>query len=138
MNVAQKLLNAPKGTKLYSPLFGEVELVRVLPSQAQNDSSSSIIVKVPNRNTERSFLSNGKYHDYVDAECTLFPSRDMRNWAYVEFRKELPEGTICLCSDVNEFISCGRIYPAYGSIRYYRGSGTCAASMEGGDTGFHW
>lgn len=138
MNVAQKLLNAPQGTKLYSSLFGEVELVRVVPSLAQNDSSSSIAVKVPNRNTERSFLSNGKYYDYADAECTLFPSRDMRNWAYVEFRKELPEGTLCLCSDINEFISCGRINPSYGSIRYYRGDRTCAASMERSDPPFHW
>lgn len=138
MNVAQKLLNAPQGTKLYSSLFGEVEFVRVIPSLAEKDSSSSIVVKVPNRNTERSFLSNGKYYDYADAECTLFPSRDMRNWAYVEFRKEPPEGTICLCSDANEFISCGRICPVYGSIRYYRGSGTCAASMERGDPPFHW
>lgn len=138
MNVAQKLLNAPQGTKLYSSLFGEVELVRVIPSLAEKDSSSSIVVKVSNRNTERSFLSDGRYYDYADAECTLFPSRDMRNWAYVEFRKELPEGTICLCSDISDFISCGRICPVYGSIRYYRGSGTCAASMERGDPPFHW
>lgn len=26
MNIAEILKNAPKGTKLYSPLFGEVEL----------------------------------------------------------------------------------------------------------------
>jgi hypothetical protein len=138
MNVAQKLLNAPQGTKLYSSLFGEVELVKVIPSQAQNDYGSSIVVKVLSKGTERAFLSNGKYYDYADAECTLFPSKDMRNWAYVEFRKEPPEGTICLVSDAHEFISCGKINPSYGSIRYYRGDRTCAASMERGDVSFHW
>ena len=29
INVAEKLKYCPKGTKLYSPLFGEVEFVRI-------------------------------------------------------------------------------------------------------------
>lgn len=49
MNVAQKLLNAPKGTKLYSPLFGEVTLVRVDPAEAWRDTKVGIEVLVVNR-----------------------------------------------------------------------------------------
>lgn len=138
MNVAQILLNAPKGTKLYSPLFGEVTLVKVDSSSAWKDTNVGIEVAIVNRDTTRAFLNDGRYYDYKDSECLLFPSKDMRNWAYVEFRKELSEGTICLVSDAHEFISCGKINPSYGSIRYYRGSGTCAASMKRGDTSFHW
>ena len=43
INVAEKLKNCPQGTKFYSPLFGEVEFVRI--------EIGSIIVKV---------LDNGK------------------------------------------------------------------------------
>lgn len=54
------------------------------------------------------------------------------------FREDLSKGTLCLVSDATEFISCGKVCPIYGSIRYYRGEGTCSGSMEEGDTPFHW
>lgn len=139
MNVAQKLLNAPKGTKLYSPLFGEVTLVKVDSSYAWKDTNVGIEVSVVNRNTTRAFLNDGRYYDYKDSECLLFPSRDIRDWSLVKgFREDLHRGTLCLVSDSKEFISCGKMCPIYGSIRYYRGDGTCSASMEEGDTSFYW
>ena len=47
INVAEKLKNCPKGTKLYSPLFGEVEFLRIEIGSPR----FSIVVKV---------LDNGK------------------------------------------------------------------------------
>ena len=139
MNVAQKLLNAPKGAKLYSPLFGEVTLVKVDSVEAWRDTKVGIEVSVVNRNTTRAFLNDGRYYDYKDSECLLFPSRDIRDWSLVKaFREDLSKGTLCLVSDATEFISCGKVCPIYGSIRYYRGEGTCSGSMEEGDTPFHW
>ena len=75
INVAEKLKDCPKGTKLYSPLFGEVEFVRI--------EIGSIIVKVldywiPYSNV--TFTAEGKWYNAEQSECMLFPSKDNRDW----------------------------------------------------------
>lgn len=73
MNIAEILKNCPKGTKLYSSIFGEVELLRV-------DKHS--ITCMIDFGAEESFQSDGKYMArYPDAECVLFPSKDQRDWS---------------------------------------------------------
>ena len=75
INVAEKLKGCPKGTKLYSPLFGEVEFVRI--------EIGSIIVKVLDNGIPYSnvaFTAEGKLHDIEQSECLLFPSKDNRDW----------------------------------------------------------
>lgn len=73
MNIAEILRNCPKGTKLYSSIFGEVELLRV-------DKHS--ITCMIDFGAEESFQSDGKYMArYPDAECVLFPSKDQRDWS---------------------------------------------------------
>ena len=72
MNIAEILKDCPKGTKLYSPLFGELEL-----SFVEGEHISCITQK----RTCGLFISDGKYFGgYSDAECMLFPSRDQRDW----------------------------------------------------------
>lgn len=72
MNIAEILRDCPKGTKLYSPLFGELEL-----SFVEGEHISCITKK----RTCGLFTSDGKYFGgYSDAECILFPSRDQRDW----------------------------------------------------------
>lgn len=72
MNIAEILKKCPKGTKLYSPLFGELEL-----SFVEGEHISCITKK----RTCGLFTSDGKYFGgYSDAECMLFPSRDQRDW----------------------------------------------------------
>ena len=72
MNIAEILRDCPKGTKLYSPLFGELEL-----SFVEGEHISCITKK----RTCGLFTSDGKYFGgYSDAECMLFPSRDQRDW----------------------------------------------------------
>ena len=68
MNIAEKLENAPKGTKLYSPIFGEVELYEV----------NSIFIDVKHDDLIAKFYSDGKYTK--NGECMLFPSRENRDW----------------------------------------------------------
>ena len=67
-----------KGTKLYSPLVGEVEFERIL-----DDSAYSVITY--NNGRALSFTSEGLYYDYDDAgeeaECLLFPSAEQRDWS---------------------------------------------------------
>lgn len=69
MNIAEILKNVPKGTKLYSPAFGEVTFM--------NANSNFINVK-DSIKIERAFYSNGNF--YKDGECMLFPSRENRDW----------------------------------------------------------
>lgn len=73
MNIAEILKKCPKGMKLYSPLFGELEL-----SFVEGEHISCITKK----RTCGLFTSDGKYFGgYSDAECMLFPSRDQRDWS---------------------------------------------------------
>lgn len=75
INVAEKLKGCPKGTKLYSPLFGEVEFVRT--------EIGSIIVKVLDNGIPYSnvtFTAEGKLYNIEQSECLLFPSKDNRDW----------------------------------------------------------
>lgn len=76
MNIAEILKDCPKGTKLYSPLFGEVEFKQILHI---NDEYTIVVSKHDNSNYR--FYSNGIYWKYNDAECLLFPSKDNRDWS---------------------------------------------------------
>jgi len=71
-NIAKLLKDCPKGTKLYSPLFGEVELIGV------NNDSTKIRV-IYNQCFPKDFLSDGRYLDFPDAECLLFPD-ERKTW----------------------------------------------------------
>lgn len=72
MNIAEFLRNAPKGTKLYSTLCGEVTLAFV-------DSVNFIHTKTSQGN-DYTFLSDGKFNPNEDCECLLFPSKTKRDW----------------------------------------------------------
>ena len=77
INIAEILRDMPKGTKLYSPLFGECELIDVdnskYPIVIQSQRIDGAIFK--------GIMKDGRYFDgYEDAECLLFPSAKMRSW----------------------------------------------------------
>lgn len=78
INIAEILKDAPKGTKLFSPLCGECSLVGIKKGGVYP------IVVAPNDCADSSeflhFKENGNYQNYVDAECLLFPSKDCRDW----------------------------------------------------------
>ena len=73
LNLAEILKDFPEGTKLYSPIFGEVELVKV------HNNDYPIEVKLSN-NTFDSFTKDGRIYMDYDGECMLFPSKDQRDW----------------------------------------------------------
>ena len=76
INIAEILRDMPKGTKLYSPLFGKCELAGV----DTGETDEPIRVE-PFTGVSRTFLSEGRYFGrYKDAECLLFPSAKMRRW----------------------------------------------------------
>ena len=81
VNLAQILKAFPEGTKLYSPVFGEVELVKV-----HNGWDYPIEVKLSN-GTLDSFTKDGRIYMDYDGECMLFSSKDQRDWSNFESKK---------------------------------------------------
>lgn len=72
INIVDKLKYCKKGTKLYSPLFGEVEF---------NNICNNKIFVITCNTSEIDFCKDGRFSDtYLDAECLLFPSKDNRDW----------------------------------------------------------
>lgn len=83
LNLVEILKDCPKGTKLYSTVFGEVKFMGI-----KENAPYPIIVKVNDENFE-CFTDDGKILLRSDGECTLFPSRTQRNWA--EFKPKQPK-----------------------------------------------
>lgn len=76
MNIAEILRKCPKGTKLYSPAFGEVELAKVFYN------GEYPITCITKNGNYFSFTSDGMlFCDYSDTECMLFPSKEQRDWS---------------------------------------------------------
>ena len=81
LNLVEILKDCPKGTKLYSTVFGEVEFEGI------NDIIGPIIVTTDTGNAE-CFTADGKMHTYND-ECLLFPSKEQRDWS--KFKPKKPK-----------------------------------------------
>ena len=77
INIAEILRDMPKGTKLYSPLFGKCELIGV------DNSKYLIAIKAQRIDgaISKGIMKDGRYFNgYEDAECSLYPSAKMRCW----------------------------------------------------------
>ena len=75
IDLTRILKDCPKGTELYSLVHGEVEFQKIDIS-----FTYSILVKLKNGIIE-SFTPNGKLFYNYDGECTLFPSKEQRDWS---------------------------------------------------------
>lgn len=75
INIAEILKDCPKGMKLYSPIYGEIELWKIYSNSAYPIWIATGIDRKGN------FTSDGRlYEKYPSAECLLFPSSEMRDW----------------------------------------------------------
>lgn len=74
IDLTKILKDCPKGWKLYTPLYGEVEFKEICVSfeYAINTSYGHRLV---------SFTKEGFYYDAAGAECLLFPSAEQRDWS---------------------------------------------------------
>ncbi len=75
LNLCQILKDCPKGTKLWSPVWGDVVLKEI-------KDGDSIPIKLASVYADLIALHpNGKIYDLKEAECVLFPSKDQRDWS---------------------------------------------------------
>lgn len=82
INIAEILRDMPKGTKLYSPLFGECKLVGVDTDEDGDFICVETFFQDERVRESRTFSSDGRYFGwYEDAKCMLFPSDRMRCWS---------------------------------------------------------
>lgn len=84
INIADILKDYPKGTKLYSPIFGDVYLESVRPH------ISVVVTLVKGEKDLTEFLYDGRYG--MNGECMLFPSKENRDWN--TFQKQFKDGDI--------------------------------------------
>lgn len=79
LNLVEILKDCPKGTKLYSTVFGEVELSEV--------SDNNVCIERLGRIFQ--LTSDGRMYFCSEGECTLFPSREQRDWS--KFKPKKPK-----------------------------------------------
>lgn len=73
INLVEILKGCPKGMKLYSPILGDCTLDGI-------DHDNEYPINVWATNILHGFTKDGKlYNDH--AECTLFPSKEQRDWS---------------------------------------------------------
>lgn len=86
LNLAEILKDAPKGTKLWSPICGDCWLNRIdtdtaFPIKCKTEGCQEARVRI-------TFTARGEYIDgYANCECVLFPSKDNHDWSTFEIHK---------------------------------------------------
>ena len=76
IDLTKILKDCPKGWKFYSTLYGEVEFDKI-----KKESEYPIVIITKHGNNS-DIKSDGRYYgEYDDGECTLFPSKDQRDWS---------------------------------------------------------
>lgn len=84
LNLVKILKDCPKGTKLYSTVFGEVEFDHI-----EHNTTYPIITKSKPYGIDRSSIDGKRFFDC--GECVLFPSKEQRDWSKFNPNKEKKE-----------------------------------------------
>ena len=89
-NLISILKHCPEGTKLYSPIYGEVVLDSVqsksIYTLAKTNNGATLVVE---------FTRLGRlYSEFSNSECVLFPSKDQRDWD--KFRIPTKKGDVIM------------------------------------------
>ena len=80
LNLVEILKDCPKGTKLYSIVYGEVEFEEI--------GNGGFPVKyVKSDDSLGSATAQGLLLSCFDGECTLFPSKEQRDWSKFKIKK---------------------------------------------------
>lgn len=94
INLVNILKHCPEGTKLYSPIYGEVTFTRI-------SIINTILCKATKSNGEITSVDFNRFGrlsgEFSNAECVLFPSKDQRDWD--KFRIPAKKGDIMMFDD---------------------------------------
>ena len=74
IDLTKILKDCPKGTKLYSTIFGDVKFNYI------NKSYDYPINFYSEGGYNGNVSADGRYNLKLDGECTLFPSKEQRDW----------------------------------------------------------
>ena len=75
IDLTKILKDCPEGTKLYSTIFGEVTFCHI-------DENDMYPIKVmTGKKCNGKVSANGKHYVEFNGECTLFPSKEQRDWS---------------------------------------------------------
>ena len=80
LNLVEILKDCPKGTKLYSTNFGEVEFDEI-------GTNPNYPIIVSHIGGFEKFAKDGRLYCICDGECVLFPSKDQRDWSKFKYKK---------------------------------------------------
>ena len=87
LNLVEILKDCPKGIKLYSTIFGDVKFNHV-----ENDTYPIVL------DVRKGFMfrvsQDGRYINDFNGECTLFPSKEQRDWSKFNPKKN---GLVSTC-----------------------------------------
>ena len=75
IDLTRVLKDCPKGTKLYSTIFGEVEFQKI------EEERNYPIVCTATAGNNCDVTADGRYYNVFGGECILFPSKDQRDWS---------------------------------------------------------
>ena len=84
--------DCPEGTKLYSPIFGDVEFVKVFPENV----ICPIQIRL-NNNLLENLTKDGRLFGEYNGECMLFPSKEQRDWSKFKIKNSKKEDLVSPC-----------------------------------------
>ena len=83
LDLTKILEGCPVGTMFYSSIYGDATFLKLLPNYRY-----PVVVKIYTKSTKLSTIisvtNGGQISDCYDGECTLFPSKDQRDWSKFE------------------------------------------------------
>ena len=82
LNLVEILKDCPEGTELYSTIFGEVTFDKI-----EEDHEYPIIITINNGGVTTPVASDGRHLLDFNGDCTLFPSKDQRDWSKFKYKK---------------------------------------------------
>ena len=80
LNLVEILKDYPKGTKLYSPVWGEVYFEKILWGHPY-------VISINTCSGNKCLTKKGCYIIADDTECIIFPSKKQRNWSKFKIKK---------------------------------------------------
>ena len=83
LNLVEILKDCPKGTSLYSSVFGCVELDHV-----DIRANYPIVIRLKDLDVRECLTTEGMLFTEYDGECILFPSKEQRDWSKFNPKKD--------------------------------------------------